>query len=226
MGEEIQNGDFVLLELTMRADGQVIDTTDEELAEQEDIDVNPPRVVVIGDGDVFESVEEDIIGKEVGYSSTVDVPPSEAFGEHDPQDVDTVSADRIPEDKRRPGEQVEIDGRAGRLETIIGGRARVDFNHPLAGQEIECEFKVKEKVDGIEERAKALIENYIDEEIEVWTETETNDDEEEIDVLYFEVSPDMIENEMWPLVKQNLMQEILGKLDTDKIVVREVFSKT
>ena len=41
----------------------------------------------------------------------------------------TISSEKIPEDYRYPGAYVEVDGEYGMIESIIGGRARVDFGH-------------------------------------------------------------------------------------------------
>jgi len=134
----LQDGDFVRIAYTARTTegGQLVDTTDEEVAEEEGVADQgefEPRVIALGEQHLFPTVEEDIVGKEAGDSGSVTVSAENAFGEYDESEVRTVSADKIPEDSMRPGAQVQIDGDQGYLETIVGGRARVDFNHPLAG---------------------------------------------------------------------------------------------
>ena len=144
----IQDGDFVRLAYTARTveDGDLVDTTDVEVAEDEGVDVEgqtiEPRVIIVGAGHVFPDVEDDLIGKDVGDTGTVTVPAADAFGEYDPDQVRTVSAEKIPEDDRYPGGHVDIDGQHGHVETIIGGRARVDFNHPLAGRDLTFEVEI------------------------------------------------------------------------------------
>ena len=138
----LQEGEFVRVAYTARTveNDTLVDTTDLEVAEDEGVDVEnrtiEPRVITLGAGHLFPSVESDIVGKEVGDSGSVTVPATEAFGEFDPDDVRTVSVEKLPEDERYPGAHVDIDGRHGHVETVIGGRARVDFNHPLAGESI------------------------------------------------------------------------------------------
>ncbi|WP_348609132.1 FKBP-type peptidyl-prolyl cis-trans isomerase [Halobaculum rarum] len=247
----IQNGDFLRLDYTVRTvpgedeeEGRVVDTTHKEVAEEAGIDDDEydfsPRIIVVGEGHVFDSVDEDLVGKEVGDTNVVTVPAEEGFGEFDPDDVRTVSAEKIPEDDRYPGAQVTIDGEQGYVETVIGGRSRVDFNHPLAGDDLEYDYEILELVDDDEEKAAGLIGMYLQETPEVRIEEETveeevtveSDDEDgepetetqEVDkrTLYIEATPMMQMNQQWMFSKQQIAQDIMGRLDLDRVVVEEV----
>ncbi|MFB6159878.1 MAG: peptidylprolyl isomerase [Haloferacaceae archaeon] len=248
----IQDGDFVRLEYTVRTvdDGRVVDTTIEEVAEEAGIDEEDyefsPRTIVVGSGHVFASVDEALVGAEVGDEDTVTVPASEAFGEFDPDQVRTVSADKIDEDDRYPGAQVQIDGDQGHLETIVGGRARVDFNHPLAGEELEYEYEVVEVVEDRAEKAQGLLGIYlqdvpevrietdeVEEEVEVEVEVEPDDEDEEPtyetetqvtekETLYIEATPGMAMNQQWLFQKQQIAQQLMDQLDLDRVIVEEV----
>ncbi|OYR90611.1 peptidylprolyl isomerase, partial [Halorubrum sp. E3] len=179
----LADGDFVRVAYTIRTadDGRVIDTTDEETAEEAEIDTEEyefePRIIALGAGHVFPTVEEAFIGAAVGDEGVVDVPAEDAFGAYDPEEVETVKADKIPEDSRYPGAQVQIDNQQGHLETIIGGRARVDFNHPLAGEDLEYEYEIIEAIDDREEQASGMLGMYLQEAPEVRIETETEEEE-------------------------------------------------
>ncbi|MFB6301038.1 MAG: FKBP-type peptidyl-prolyl cis-trans isomerase [Halobacteriales archaeon] len=249
----LQEGDFVRLDYTMWTveDGNLVDTTDEAIAEEEGIDTDEqefgPQTIVIGAGHVFDEVESDLIGKEVGDTGTVTISAENAFGEFDPDDVRTVSADRIPEDSRQPGAHVDIDGEHGHVETIIGGRARVDFNHPLAGEDIEYEYEILEIVEDRLEKAKGLFGMYMDVEPEMYFGTEEeeqempveeDDDEEsdeppetetemvELETLYVVSTPQLTMNQQWMFSKQQIAQEIMDRIDVDRIVVREVLDQS
>lgn len=243
----VSEGDFVRLAYTATSleSDQLVDTTDQEIAEEEGVDVENrnfgPRVIALGAGHVFPSVESAIIGSTVGDTQTVEVPPEEAFGEYDPENVRTVSADTIPEDDRYPGAQVEIDGEPGFVETIIGGRARVDFNHPLAGEQIEYDFEILEIVDDRVEQARGLLSSVVDADLELWIETEEEeqevipedvdeDDEEdvepetevvEVEILYIESVPQLAMNQQWMFRKQQIAQDIIDRVGVDRIVVQE-----
>ncbi|AGN01141.1 FKBP-type peptidylprolyl isomerase [Salinarchaeum sp. Harcht-Bsk1] len=179
----LQEGDFVRLSYTAREtqDGGLVDTTSQEVAEEEGVadedQTFEPRIIVLGEGHLFEPVEEAIKGQEEGDSGTVTVPAEEAFGEKDPEQVRTVAADKVPEDERYPGAHVQIDGEHGHVEAIIGGRARVDFNHALAGRDIEYEYEILDVVDDRLERAQGLVNAFLDIDLEMWFETDEVEEE-------------------------------------------------
>ncbi|WP_323171730.1 peptidylprolyl isomerase [Natrialba sp. PRR66] len=250
--EGLQNGDFVELEYTAyTADGdQLVDTTDPEVAEEEGVaDQNQefkPRTIVIGEGHIFEGVEDALVGSEPGDSGTVTIDAEDAFGEYDPDNVETVSAEKIDEDDRYPGANVQVDGQQGYISTIIGGRARVDFNHPLAGEDVEYEYEILDEVDDREQQAAGLFEMYLGLEPELWIETdeveeevpvEPDEDEEDDDedaepefetelvekeTLYLEATPQMTMNQQWMMGKQQIGQDIIDQIGVDRVIVQEV----
>ena len=243
----LQAGDFVRIAYTARTveGGQLVDTTDPDVAEEEgvaDQGTFEPRVIVLGEGHLFQTVEDDIIGREVGESGSVTLGAGEAFGEYDDENVRTVAANKIPEDSRRPGAQVQIDGEQGYLETIIGGRARVDFNHPLAGEEIEYEYELLGEVTDQLEQAEGLLNMFLDMDLEMWIEEEEveetrveqpdEDDEDaepetitetvEKTSLYVESTPQLSMNQQWMFQKQQIAQQIIDKTGIDRIVIQEI----
>jgi FKBP-type peptidyl-prolyl cis-trans isomerase SlyD len=245
--DAVEDGDFVRLAYTLRtADGEVVDTTDAEVAEDAEIDTDEydfePRVIVIGAGHVFESVDEALIGQEVGDTGSVDVAAAEAFGEYDDDEVRTVSANKIDEENRYPGAQVQIDGDQGRIITVVSGRARVDFNHPLAGEDLEYEYEVLDLVDDREEQAASMLEMYLQEPPEVWIQTDTTEEEQVVEIddededevetelevveseqetLYIEATPQMAMNQQWMFSKQQIAQDVMDRLDLDRVIVQE-----
>ncbi len=240
-GEGLEEGDFVELSYTMRTveDGTLVDTTDEEVAEEADIDTEEqefgPRTIVIGSGHVFDAVEEDLLGKTVGDTGSVTVSAVDAFGEYDPEQVRTISSDKIPEDDRYPGAHVNVDGEHGHIDTIIGGRARVDFNHPLAGEDIEYEYEIVDIVEDRLEQAQGLLSMYVDLDLDLEIDTEAEeepvyDDEGEEDgtetveyeTLYIEAVPQLTMNQQWMFSKQQIAQDVMERIGVDRVVVREV----
>ncbi len=246
--EGLQPGDFVEIDYTARTveDGQLVDTTDPDVAEEEGVDDQgrefKPRTIVLGEGHIFQAVEDEVIGEEAGASGTVTVPAEEAFGEYDPDDVETISAEKIDEDDRYPGAHVDVDGRHGHISTIVGGRARVDFNHPLAGEDVEYDYEITDVVDDREQRAAGLFEMYLDVEPELWIETEEveeevpvepDEDEEdaepefetetvEKETLYVESTPQLTMNQQWMFSKQQIAQDVIDKVGVDRVIVQEV----
>ncbi len=184
----IQDGDFVRLGYTLRTqeDDTVIDTTDPEIAAEAGLDDDDrefePRVLVIGAGHLFPSVEDALLETTAGDSGTVEIPADDAFGEYDDDEVRTISANKIDEDNQYPGAQVQIDGEQGRIITIINTRARVDFNHPLAGQDLEYEYEVQEIVEDPETKAESLLGMYLQTPPTVRIETDTVEEEQSVEL--------------------------------------------
>jgi FKBP-type peptidyl-prolyl cis-trans isomerase SlyD len=247
------DGDFVELDYTARTveDGTLVDTTDPEIAEEEGVDEEgrtfEPQTIVVGAGHLFEPVEDALAGGEVGDSGEVVVEAAEAFGEYDDEEVRTISAEKIDEDDRYPGAHVQVDGQEGHVETIIGGRARVDFNHPLAGEDVEYEYEIVDVIEDREAKATALLATYLDMELEVDIETdeveelqpvETEDDDEEDDeepsepeyeevtvekeTLYVESTPQLSFNQQWMFQKQQIAQELMDRVDVDRVIIQEI----
>jgi FKBP-type peptidyl-prolyl cis-trans isomerase SlyD len=253
----LQEGDFVTVEYTARTveDGNLVDTTSQEIADEEGVGEDEefePRTIVLGEGHLFEPVEEAVIGGEVGDEGSVVVTAEEAFGAYDEEEVRTVSANKIPEDDRYPGAHVDVDGEHGHVETIIGGRARVDFNHPLAGEDIEYEYEIVDTVDDREAKAESLLETMLDMELEVWFETDVEEEEEvvddpeeledaeeiddedgpvtetvevEKDTLYIEATPQLSMNQQWMFQKQQIAQQFVDLLGVDRVIVQETLGE-
>jgi FKBP-type peptidyl-prolyl cis-trans isomerases 2 len=244
----LENGDFVRLDYTVRTaeDGTVVDTTSREVAEDAGIDEEDrefePRTVVVGAGHVFEAVDHALVGAGEGDTDTVEIPAVDAFGEFDPDDVRTVSAEKIDDDDRYPGAQVQVDGDQGHLETIIGGRARVDFNHPLAGDDLEYEYEILDVVEDRIEQARGMLGIYLQqvpdlrietEEVEETVEVEPDEDDEdaepttetqvvERESLVVEATPQMAMNQQWMFQKQQIAGQMMARLGVDRLVVEEV----
>ena len=88
--------------------------------------------------------EDDLIGKEIGYSGRVEIAPENAFGLHDPKNVEMVPLNRFKEEKPVPGMRVGMENRTGTVTRVIGRKVSVDFNHPLAGRTMVYEYTIRE----------------------------------------------------------------------------------
>jgi FKBP-type peptidyl-prolyl cis-trans isomerase SlyD len=248
----LAEGDFVELDYTARTveGGDLVDTTEPEVADEADVDTDDqefsPRTVVLGQGHIFGAVEDEVIGSAIGDTGSVTVPAGEAFGEYDEEEVRTVSKDKLSEDDRYPGAQVTIDGQQGFVETIIGGRARVDFNHPLAGEDVEYEYEILDEVTDDQAKAEGLLGMMLDLDLDVHFETDTVEedqmvepDEDEADddevagpeyktvevekeSLYIDATPQLSMNQQWMIQKQQIAQQLMDQLGVDRVVVQEV----
>lgn len=163
----LKEGDFVLVRYTIRAleEGgkRLVDTTDEELARKENAYEEGKRYgeypVIIGRSRLLPGIDEALRDMEVGEKKTIRLPPEKGFGERDEKLVIRVPKSRliragIPP---RPGEMVRVNNTPGVIVRVTDRFAYIDFNHPLAGKELEVELKVVKKVDDDKEKAKILV---------------------------------------------------------------------
>ena len=160
----VKNGDFIRIDYTEFVDGQAIATTDKYLAEEkgilsEEIQYGP-HLVVMGAGQLVKGFESDLVGKEIGYSGRVEMDPENAFGLHDPKNIELVPLNRFKEERPVPGMRVGMDNRTGTVTRVIGRKVSIDFNHPLAGKTVVYEYTIRETVEDQTERLKALIKTF------------------------------------------------------------------
>ncbi len=166
-GEEIKSGDFVRVEYTGKrvADGKIFDSTNEKAARDAGIYNERlkygPGLVIIGQQTVIQGLDEALQASKVGDSKTVEVPPEKGFGV---RDANLVRVIPIAEFRKQnlepyPGMVLNLDGAAAMVKSVSGGRVMIDLNHALAGDVLSYEFKVIEKIEGVEARVKALLEN-------------------------------------------------------------------
>lgn len=154
----VKNGDFIRIEYTEMVEGQVIATTDKDVATEKGIFSEDaqygPHLIVVGAGQLVKGYEDDLIGKEIGYSGTVEIAPENAFGLRDPKLVEIVPINRFKEQKPVPGMRVGVENKVGTVTRVIGRKVNVDFNHPLAGRTIVYDYKIVENIDDQLEKLK------------------------------------------------------------------------
>lgn len=160
----LKNGDFIKLDYTESSDGIFLLATSEEVAKEKGIyDAEArygPRTVILGSGQLVPGLEDDLIGKEVGYSGSIDLPAEKAYGLPDPAKVEMVMVNRFKDGKPVLGMRVSMDGKPGTVTRLIGRRAAVDFNHPLAGKNVKFDYKILEQIEGQDEKLRAMIESF------------------------------------------------------------------
>lgn len=154
-----------MVEYTVRVKdtGEVIETTSEEVAKSSGIyregDVYGPKLMIIGEGRYVRGFEEAVASSEVDEEKTVEVEPSKAYGDRDPNKVKILSLRElaklniVPE----PGKAIEIGGAVGIVKSISGGRVVVDFNHPLSGKTLVFTYKIVKRLEDPVEKIKYLM---------------------------------------------------------------------
>lgn len=160
---EISKGDFVEIEYTgkIKEDGAVFDTTYEKVAKENHLHGHDfgPIVICIGEEHVLRGIDKNLEGKETGKEYDINLKPEDAFGSKNAKLIQLMPTNKFKQQNIQPmpGLQVNIDGIAGTIKTVSGGRTLVDFNHPLAGKELVYHVKVNRKVTDDKEKLKGYV---------------------------------------------------------------------
>ncbi|OQY22743.1 MAG: peptidylprolyl isomerase [Desulfobacteraceae bacterium 4572_35.2] len=156
---QAKKGDRVSIHFIGRLqDGTIFDSTHEmepaegDSCENEEHNIEPgPVELLIGDNEFFTQIEDGIIGMKVGDKKTVAIPADDAFGEHDDENIFSLTLDQIPEDfKPVVGEELELtsdENDESEVVTVIAisdTEITFDANHPFTGQDLTYEIELLE----------------------------------------------------------------------------------
>lgn len=161
----MERGAIVEVALTGRQKdtGKVFDTTDEKAARENGLykenAVFAPLPVVVGEGDVLQGLDDALLEMKVGETRVVLLEPKKAFGERNQELVRVLPLKEFRERnvQPRPGLIVNVNDYFGRVQSVSGGRVRVDFNPELAGKEVEYEVRVVKAFSTPLEKMHALV---------------------------------------------------------------------
>ena len=165
----MDNGAIVHVEYALynAESGDLIETTREEIAKEHDVfdeaRTYEPMITVVGEGRLIAGCEAHLSDAEADNEYTFDIEPTDAYGERDASLVETISQNVLLRSVGDPnmlaiGAPVEIGGRNGILQMLRAGRARIDYNHPMAGRTLKYDYKIVKVIEGKEEKVAALLE--------------------------------------------------------------------
>lgn len=118
--------------------GELVDSTFEKR----------PAELVIGDGNLPAAFEAVIHGMKAGERKIERIEPKDGFGQPNPSNVQRIPKDQFdPSVELSEGLVVSFQDRAkselpGVVVTIDDKMVTVDFNHPLAGRDLEFEVEI------------------------------------------------------------------------------------
>jgi FKBP-type peptidyl-prolyl cis-trans isomerase 2 len=172
--------------------------------------------VVVGVNYTLKGIDNVLIEMNVGDKKTVELSPENAFGNRDARLVKLVPLSEFKKHNTNPypGMILEADNMRGRVFSVSGGRVSVDFNHPLAGKALVYDLEIKEKLENLEDKVKALIEIYTRMD---GSKVKTLANEKEIEI---EVPP-MINS----VYKKKIADDVIKFLGFDKVKFVESFEK-
>ena len=148
--------------------GDLIETTREEVAKEHDIHQEnrtyTPLVCVVGSGQLIPGFEESLLSAKADTDISLEIAAADAYGEKNSEMIDSMSIDKLLRYVRDPkslyiGGPVTIDGRTGTLSYLAAGRARIDYNHPMAGRTLKYDYKIVKVIKDKKEKVAALLES-------------------------------------------------------------------
>jgi FKBP-type peptidyl-prolyl cis-trans isomerase SlyD len=136
--DTVQNNVVVSMEYTLQVDNEEIDSSKGQ----------DPLQFLVGHGNIITGLEREMMGMRVGESKDVVVAPAEGYGEFDEEAFMEVSRSAFPKDMEiEEGSELTVrddsgQSRYARVDTIEGENVVLNFNHPLAGDELHFNVKV------------------------------------------------------------------------------------
>jgi len=107
---------------------------------------------------LLKGFDDELEGKEIAKKYSIHILPEKAFGKRDPSMIKTIPM-RVFKEKNMnpvPGMALQLDNYIAKVLSVSGGRVIVDFNNPLAGKEIDYDFKIIKKIDNTNDKINAL----------------------------------------------------------------------
>jgi FKBP-type peptidyl-prolyl cis-trans isomerase SlyD len=126
------------MEYTLHVDNEEIDSSKDQ----------DPLQFLVGHGNIISGLEREMMGMKVGESKDVVIPPADAYGEFDEEAFMDVPRSAFPKDiPVEEGAELTVRDDAGqsryaRIDAINGDNVTLNFNHPLAGDELHFNVKV------------------------------------------------------------------------------------
>ena len=111
-----------------------------------------PLEFTVGSGQIIAGLDRAIPGMTVGETKTVTVPAAEAYGDHNPEGVQSVPRAQVPDHiPLDPGTQLQVQTGDGRtlpvtVTEVTADAVVLDANHPLAGKDLTFEVELVEIV--------------------------------------------------------------------------------
>ncbi|MEQ8857687.1 MAG: peptidylprolyl isomerase [Pseudomonadales bacterium] len=114
-----------------------------------------PATFEVGDGNLLPGFEAALFGMRAGDDAQIELPPAQAFGDHNPDNVQILDKTRFRDVDLEPGLVVSFAAQEGELPGIVKRvferTVEVDFNHPLAGRPVVFDVSIL-KVEDLSQR--------------------------------------------------------------------------
>ena len=166
--KETKNKKMVEVDFTGKEllNGDIFDTTVENVAKEQNIFNKDkkygPMSIILGEKELLDKVEKSLAEMKVGDEQVVSLKCKDAFGERNPDLVRVLPLKTFQEQKINPvpGLIINVGQMLGKVQSVSGGRVRVDFNHPLSGRDIEYTVKLLKEIKAGKEMCEKFFEKY------------------------------------------------------------------
>jgi FKBP-type peptidyl-prolyl cis-trans isomerase SlyD len=138
--DSVQKDVVVVMEYSLQVDGEEIDSSKGQ----------DPLQFLVGHGNIISGLEREMIGMKVGESKDVVIQPADGYGEYDDEAYMDVPRAEFPQDMPvEEGLELSVrddqgQSRYARIDGIEGDTVTLNFNHPLAGDELHFNVKIVE----------------------------------------------------------------------------------
>ena len=136
--DSVQKDVVVSMEYSLQVDGEEIDSSKGQ----------DPLQFLVGHGNIISGLEREMMGMKVGESKDVVVQPADGYGEYDDEAFMDVPRGEFPQDMPvEEGLELSVrddqgQSRYARIDSIEGDVVTLNFNHPLAGDELHFNVKI------------------------------------------------------------------------------------
>jgi FKBP-type peptidyl-prolyl cis-trans isomerase SlyD len=133
----VEKGSKVAVEYTLSEDGKVVESNAGK----------QPLTYEQGAGNMLPAFEAQLDGLKPGAKKEFDLTPEQAYGPVRKELYQTVDAEQIPAEARKPGTMLMAKAQNGqqrqvRVHEVNGDKVVLDLNHPLAGKKLHFAVKV------------------------------------------------------------------------------------
>jgi len=136
--EPIADNMVVSMAYTLTVEGELVDSTED----------GETLVFIQGFGSIIPGLESSLYGMSKGQNRPVRVPAADAYGEFDLEQIVPIPMSEFPDDfDLEPGLELEMKDKDGdivfaRIVSVGKTRVKMDFNHPLAGKDLDFEINI------------------------------------------------------------------------------------
>jgi len=122
-----------------------------------------PELAIVGEkGFIMDKIDEILPGMKYFEEKVLELDAEDAFGKREGKKIKRISTRKYRKNMNEPPKlgatYKNKKGEQGRVIKIGSGRVFLDFNHPLAGKDVEYRVKVVDKIEDFKDQVRAFIE--------------------------------------------------------------------